>query len=339
MGCHDSGRAPPGLAVSASCASFLLPAPVSFRSRRRRVPGQHPLSRVSHMRTRPRSRRRGFARLIARARASARRTCPVRSYGDFLRRQESKRPPDAASSCLILPWIFQGQAYSGIISPSLELARQVGRSCPDRPPVEPVPPRGDTFGQRLLGPAGQRHRLARPLAGRRARHRPCRRRRPSWHAQGPPGVSGRCGRRSRCIGPGCRTARDLAVGRAGCGERGARRRKPPRRGLGPGGGRGRSARLAAPRRRGHHRQRRPQDRAEPALRVLPPAGPAPVHRALHHGLRGASGHRAQAGGAGPRGGGDRGRCGAWRCSWASSPPCATWSSPSPSSSSWTRSSA
>ena len=46
-----------------------------------------------------------------------------------------------------------------IISPFLELARQVGSSCPDRPPVEPVPPRGDAFGQRLLGPAGQRHRL------------------------------------------------------------------------------------------------------------------------------------------------------------------------------------
>ena len=91
MGCHDSGRAPPGLAVSASCASFLLPAPVSFRSRRRRVPGQHPLSRVPHVRARLRLRRRGFARLIARARASARRTSPVRSVGAFFAPARNRR--------------------------------------------------------------------------------------------------------------------------------------------------------------------------------------------------------------------------------------------------------
>ena len=112
MGCHDSGRAPPGLAVSASCASFLLPAPVSFRSRRRRVPGQHPLSRVSHVRARLRLRRRGFARLIARA-SQAQGALLLSVPRGFFRagaKPETKRPPDAASSCLILPWFFQGQA-------------------------------------------------------------------------------------------------------------------------------------------------------------------------------------------------------------------------------------
>ena len=159
MGCHDSGRGPPGLAVSASCASFLLPAPVSFRSRRRRVPGQHPLSRVSHVRARLRLRRRGFARLIARARAKrkAHFSCPF--LGAFFaparnRRRSGLRMPLRPVS--FYHGFFRVKPYSGIISPEIELVRQVGRSCPDRPPVEPVPPRGDAFGQRLLGPAGER---------------------------------------------------------------------------------------------------------------------------------------------------------------------------------------
>ena len=181
MGCHDSGRAPPGLAVSASCASFLLPAPVSFRSRRRRVPGQHPLSRVSHVRARLRLRRRGFARLIARASQAQGALLLSVPWGFFApardRRRSGLRMPLRPVS--FYHGFFRVKPYSGISSPTLEFARQVGRSCPDRPPVEPVPPRGDAFGQRLLGPAGEGHRLA----------------------------------------------RDLAVGRAGCGERGARRQR------------------------------------------------------------------------------------------------------------------
>ena len=102
----------------------------------------------------------------------ARHTSPVRSVGDFLRRRETG--DEAASGCRFVlshsTMVFSGSSpLRRIISPFLELARQVGRSCPDRPPVEPVAPRGDAFGQRLLGPAGEAHRLARPLAGRGGR--------------------------------------------------------------------------------------------------------------------------------------------------------------------------
>ena len=56
-----------------------------------------------------------FARLIARAWTNAGRTSPVRSVGFFRTgaRQETKRLPDAASSCLILPRFYKGQALTG----------------------------------------------------------------------------------------------------------------------------------------------------------------------------------------------------------------------------------
>ena len=198
MGCHDSGRAPPGLAVSASCASFLLPAPVSFRSRRRRVPGQHPLSRVSHVRARLRLRRRGFARLIARARASARRTSPVRSYGDFSRRHESKRPPDAASSCLILPWIFQGRALFRNYF-SISRTRPASRQIMSRPAA----------GRAGTAP-GRRLRAAAPRSSR--------------------------GGASAGATPGCRESRLRRARRSAakvCGSATASRSSPPRSADGP----------------------------------------------------------------------------------------------------------
>ena len=89
-----------------------------------------------------------------------------------------------------------------------------------------------------------------------------------------------------------------------------RAESPPRRGLGPGGGRRRSPQVTAPRRRGHDRQRRPPDRPEPALRMLPAAGPPAVFRALHDGLRGSPRYRPQACGTGTHGRRDRGRRGA-----------------------------
>ena len=166
--------APPALSCFASPASFLLPAP-GLRAARPFF------ARIACARVR--ASRAGAVRAPDCAREpSARHTSPVRSVGDFSRRRETG--DEAASGCRSLvshsTMDFSGSSpLRGIISPFLELVRQVGRSCPDRPPVEPVPPRGDAFGQRLLGPAGEGHRLA----------------------------------------------RDLAVGRAGCGERGARRRR------------------------------------------------------------------------------------------------------------------
>ena len=55
-----------------------------------------------------------FARLIARTWTNAGHTSPVRSVGLFRTgaRQETKRPPDAASSCLILPRFYRGQALT-----------------------------------------------------------------------------------------------------------------------------------------------------------------------------------------------------------------------------------
>ena len=125
-----------------------------------------------------------FARLIARASQAQGALLLSVPLGLFSRRRETG--DEAASGCRFVlshsTMDFSGSSpVQGIISPSLELARQVGRSCPDRPPVEPVPPRGDAFGQRLLGPAGEGHRLARRrrCAGPRPLHDPRRRDRPS----------------------------------------------------------------------------------------------------------------------------------------------------------------
>ena len=151
-------------------------------------------------------------------------------------------------------------------------------------------------------------RLARPLAGRGPCDRSPGGRRSSWNAQGFPRVPGRRRRRPRSAGQGCNAARDLAVERAGFGQVGASGGKPHRRGLGPGGGRRRAAQVAAPRRRGHDRQRCPPDRPQPTLRMLPSPGPPAVFRALHDGMRGSARHRPQAGGARTRRRRDRGRC-------------------------------
>ena len=60
--------------------------------------GKRPFSRVLHVRVRLRSRRRGFARLIARASQAAGHTSPVCSIGCFSRRRQAKRRPDTACS-------------------------------------------------------------------------------------------------------------------------------------------------------------------------------------------------------------------------------------------------
>ena len=174
MGCHDSGRAPPGLAVSASCASFLLPAPVSFRSRRRRVPGQHPLSRVSHVRARLRLRRRGFARLIARA-SQAQGALLLSVPRGFFRagaKPETKRPPDAASSCLILPWFFQGQALLRNYF-SISRTHPASRQIMSRPAAG----RASTAPGRRLRAAAPRSSRGRASAGARPGRRESRLRR------------------------------------------------------------------------------------------------------------------------------------------------------------------
>ena len=181
MKCHDlscdvmfRGARRPFFRVLPPLHRSSFPLPASGR--------RGPFSRVSHVRAGAPFAPARFARLIARA--SQAQGTPILSVplGFFFapardRRRSGLRMPLRPVS--FYHGFFRVKPYSGIISPTLELVRQVGRSCPDRPPVEPVPPRGDAFGQRLLGPAREGHWLA----------------------------------------------RDLAVGRAGCGERGARRRK------------------------------------------------------------------------------------------------------------------
>ena len=105
MRCHVPGRPPPVLPCLASPASFLLPAP-GLRAARPFF------ARIAC--ARGRAFRAGAVRAPDCAREpGARHTYPVRSVGAFFRagaKPETKRPPDAASSCLILPWFFQGQA-------------------------------------------------------------------------------------------------------------------------------------------------------------------------------------------------------------------------------------
>ena len=86
--------------LSLSCMSSLHR--VSFRPRRRRFPGKRPFFARIAWAPAPAFRAGAhIARLIARTRANARRTSPVRSVGVFFRtgaRQKAKRPADAASS-------------------------------------------------------------------------------------------------------------------------------------------------------------------------------------------------------------------------------------------------
>ena len=97
--------------------------------------GAFPRHTVSHVRVRPRSRRRGFARLPLRPRAQRQaRDAPLSSVPPgFLRagaKQEAKRPADAASSCLILPRISQGQAFTRNYFKNKEQSSASGRRHP-----------------------------------------------------------------------------------------------------------------------------------------------------------------------------------------------------------------
>ena len=112
MRCHVPGRDPPGLPSAASSASVFLPAPVSFRSRRRRHACGASLFRAYRMCARARVRA-GAVRAPDCARANQAQGARLLSVplGFFCAgaRREAKQPPDAASFCLILPLISENQ--------------------------------------------------------------------------------------------------------------------------------------------------------------------------------------------------------------------------------------
>ena len=112
MRCHVPGRDPPGLPSAASSASVFLPAPVSFRSRRRRHACGASLFRAYRMCARARVRA-GAVRAPDCARANQAQGARLLSVplGFFCAgaRRETKQPPDAASFCLILPLISENQ--------------------------------------------------------------------------------------------------------------------------------------------------------------------------------------------------------------------------------------
>ena len=121
MRCHvsppprPSPPASPKRRPSQSCMSFLRRVPFRFVPAAAGLPAARPcFARIACARA-PAFAPARFARLIARAWADAGRTSPVRSFGVFRTgaRQETKWPPDAASSCLILPRFYRGQALTG----------------------------------------------------------------------------------------------------------------------------------------------------------------------------------------------------------------------------------
>jgi hypothetical protein len=85
--------------------------------------------------------------------------------------------------------------------------------------------------------------------------------------------------------------------RTGCAPRS--RRVSRRRGLGPGRRHRRGARGPAAGHAGHRRQRRAPDPAVADVALPRAARPGAILGPLHHGLRGAAGHRAEAGRARP----------------------------------------
>ena len=121
MKCHDvscsAGTHPPPptsseVRLSPSCMSFVHR--VSFRLHRRRLPGGASLFRAYRMCARARVSA-GAVRAPDCARARKRRAHFSRPFRwGFFRtgaRRETKRPPDAASSCFILSWFCEGQAH------------------------------------------------------------------------------------------------------------------------------------------------------------------------------------------------------------------------------------
>ena len=157
MRCHVSPplRPPPPASPkrrpSQSCISFLHR--VSFRSRRQRLPGGAALiSRVSHGRA-PAFAPARFARLIARASPAQGTRLPSVPMGFFRAgaKRETKRPPDAASSCPILPRISQGS------SPYRELFRIIRTNHGFRPggliPASTDPASGSSPRTPIRGPA------------------------------------------------------------------------------------------------------------------------------------------------------------------------------------------
>ena len=123
MRCHvfppprPSPTASPKRRMSPSCMSSLHR--VSLRSRRRRLACGATLFRAYRMGARARVLAPArFARLIARANRAQGARLPFVPLGFFRAgtRRETKRPPDAASSCPILPQICRSQTNLGIIS-------------------------------------------------------------------------------------------------------------------------------------------------------------------------------------------------------------------------------
>ena len=139
MRCHVSPPlrpSPPALPKrrpSASCISFLLPLP--FRSRRRRLACGASLFRAYRM-CAPARVCAGAVRAPDCAREPAQGArLPSVPLGFFRAgaRRETKRPPDAASSCPILPRFYRGQALIGnyfIIRERIAIAAPPLRSPP-----------------------------------------------------------------------------------------------------------------------------------------------------------------------------------------------------------------
>ena len=149
MRCHvfppprPSPPASPKRRMSPSCMSSLHR--VSLRSRRRRLACGASLFRAYRMRARARVCA-GAVRAPDCAREpGAGRTSPVRSVGGFFApvQRETKRPPDAASSCPILPQFYGGQALIGnyfIIHERIATSVPKTSSSPTPDPLSPGSP-------------------------------------------------------------------------------------------------------------------------------------------------------------------------------------------------------
>ena len=173
MRCHEALRpSPPALPKrlpSVSCIPFLHR--VSFRSRRQRLPGGASLFRAYRM----------GARACVCAGAVRAPDCPRASQaqGALLlsvpmgvfragAKRETKRPPDAASSCIILPRISQGQALTGTYFKLYEqiAASAPAASCPPAPALHPGRRPGPRSGAQPFRPGGKAGRPGEESAAR-----------------------------------------------------------------------------------------------------------------------------------------------------------------------------
>ncbi len=155
--CHEtscSGARP----TRPSVCCFL---PIGLPSCSRFVPFAPPpacprpaLFRAYCTRSRARVPRRRGLRARLRARASARRTSPVHSNGEFSRQRETKRPPDVASFCLILAWIAENPVliqdlflYCAKLSSSIAIRASSAMLSPSPAPAAPGKARRPNAGE------------------------------------------------------------------------------------------------------------------------------------------------------------------------------------------------